>query len=140
MCLSHLTGQKLLFLVVAFLHGSVFPQVVERLQLSGHKLPPSDHLLDLLRVLHTFVFSERRSQTVPEVVGTFRILSAEVEELWSRTGRRRFNYSSVLLLIIICLITTQRSRKSDGLKSNIWYFCSKKETVNRLSVDADSFR
>lgn len=73
-----------LLLVVAFLHGSVFPQVVERLQLSGHILPPTDHLPDLLRVLHIFVFRERRSQAVPEVVATFRILPSEVEELWSR--------------------------------------------------------
>lgn len=74
-----------LLLVVAFLHGSVFPQVVKRLQLSGHKLPSSDHRLDLLRVLNRLVFCERRPQTVPEVVGTFGILPSEVEELW-RTG------------------------------------------------------
>lgn len=88
----HQSGRESLLrssvLVVAFLHGSVLPQVVERLQLSGHEFPPSDHLLDPLRVLHIFVFSERCSQAVPEVVAAFGILSSEVEELWSHTGGR----------------------------------------------------
>ena len=84
----HQSGREFLVLVVAFLHGSVLPQVVERLQLSGHIFPPSDHLLDLLRVLHTFVFRERCSQAVPEVVATFGILSSEIEELRSHTGGR----------------------------------------------------
>lgn len=74
--------RSLLFLVVAFLHGSVFPQVVERLQLSGHVFSPSNHLLDLLRVLHIFVFRERSSEAVPEVVATFRILPSEVEKIF----------------------------------------------------------
>lgn len=94
--------QKLLLLVVAFLHRSVFPQVVKRLQLSGHVLPSSDHLLDLLRVLHTLVFGERCSQTVPEVVGTFRILSSEVEELWSPRGRRTRRRRSSVSASLIC--------------------------------------
>lgn len=76
---------ELSLLVVAFLHGSVLPQVVKRFQLSGHVLPPSDHLLDFLRVLLRFVFSERSSETVPEVVAAFWILTPEVEELRRRT-------------------------------------------------------
>lgn len=87
------------FLVVALLHGSVFPQGVERLQLFDHIRSASDQLLDFLGVLHTFVFPERRSQAVPEVAGAFRILSSEVEELWSGTGRTTFTAAQVCLLV-----------------------------------------
>lgn len=68
-------------LVVAFLHGSVFSQVVQRLQLSGHILSSSDHLLDLLWILNLLVFVKRCSQSIPEVVASFGILTAEIQEL-----------------------------------------------------------
>lgn len=73
-------------LIVAFFHGSVFPQVVKCLQLSSHKLPSSDQSLDLLLVLHRFVFWKCRAQTVSEVVAAFGVLSSEVEELWAKSG------------------------------------------------------
>lgn len=88
------------FLVVALLHGSVFPQGVERLQLFDHIFPASDQLLDFVGVLHTFVFSECCSQAVPEVGGTFRVLSSEVEELWIGTGRTTVTAAHDVCLLV----------------------------------------
>lgn len=88
-------SRAFLLLVVTLLHRSVLPQVVERLQLPHHVLPPGDHGLDLLRVLHRLVLGERRSKPVPEVITTFGVLPAEVEELWRR---ERMNAGSDLSL------------------------------------------
>ncbi|KAG7231606.1 hypothetical protein INR49_011001 [Caranx melampygus] len=58
--------------------------VVECLQLSGHVLAAGDHLLDLFWVLDRLVLHERSSEPVPEVVASFGVLPAQVEELRRR--------------------------------------------------------
>lgn len=94
--MSSLFGRRLV-LVVALLHRSVLPQVVKRLQLPGHVLATSNQGLYLLGVLHRLVPGKRRSQTVAEVVTTFGVLPAEVEELQGGRGCVSKNMSLFLL-------------------------------------------
>lgn len=68
-------------LVVALLEGAVLPEVVERLQLPGHELAPGQQLPHALRVLHRAVLLEGGAQPRTEVVASFGIVPAQVEQL-----------------------------------------------------------
>lgn len=73
-----------LFLVVSLLHGSIFPQVVESLQLMDDKVSFGHQSLDFLRIRLVFVLHEGRLEALSEISGAFGVFSAQIEELLRR--------------------------------------------------------
>ena len=72
--------------VIAFLHGSVLPQEIERRQLLDDNVSSFNQLLDLLRVCHVLVLHEGYLQLFPEVRCPLGIFPSEIQQL-HRNGK-----------------------------------------------------
>lgn len=70
-----------LWFIVPLLHGSIFPEEIESLELLNDKVAAGHQLSDLLGVRHVFILHEGGLQALSEVSGALWVLTAEIQQL-----------------------------------------------------------
>lgn len=73
--------ESFLWIIIPLLHGSIFPEEIESLQLLDDEVSAGHQLLDLFWVCHVLILHERRLETPSEIGCALRVLTAEIQHL-----------------------------------------------------------